>query len=231
MQRILSREEVTVMHGERWLYLSFCQLCWEYVQAPQDTKKSENGPALEAYSKLTEIGKLQAETQADIQEMQETLAMMGFPPMFTGVGLVPYDILANYFRGTLGIFDDLMECPDMVQKAVDLFTDLQIANLQYFRFVQMPVKRVMFWMHKGVDGFMSPKQFETLYWNPFLKVIHALVDMGVTPIIYTEGNYESRLEQMDFFYYGCRLWQFYGSGQKILYNAAHGQPPDFSAGG
>lgn len=152
--------------------------------------------AMDAYEKLLEIGKLQAQNAADIQDLQKTLGSMGFPPMLTGVGLVPYDVLGNYYRGTVGLFDDLMECPEMVEKAVDLFTDLQIANLQYFRFVNMPVKRVMFWMHKGMDGFMSPKQFEKLYWNPFLKVIYALVDMGVTPIVYTEGKYEGRLSQM-----------------------------------
>lgn len=153
-------------------------------------------PALEAYEKLIEIGKLQAEAQKDIADLQKTLAMMGFPPMLTGVGLVPYDTLSNYFRGTLGSFEDLVECPELVEQAVELFTELQIANFQYFRFVQMPVKRVMFWMHKGMDGFMSPKQFETLYWKPFMKVVHALTDMGVTPIIYTEGKYDDRLEQM-----------------------------------
>ena len=112
------------------------------------------------------------------------------------MGLVPYDTLSNYFRGTIGTFEDLIECPDLVEQAVDLFTDLQIANFQYFRYAQMPVKRVMFWMHKGMDGFMSPGQFETLYWKPFMKVVHALAEMDVTSIIYTEGKYDSRLEQM-----------------------------------
>ena len=153
-------------------------------------------PAIEAYEKLIEISKLQAQTQADIKELQGTLAGMGFPPMLTGVGLVPYDTLANYFRGTLGIFDDLIECEDMIEKAVDMFADLQIANLQYFRFAPIPIKRVMFWMHKGMDGFMSPDQYERLYWKPFLRVINALVGMGVTPIIYTEGKYHTRLSQM-----------------------------------
>jgi hypothetical protein len=155
-----------------------------------------NPKAMEAYEKLIEIGKLQAQNAADIQDLQKTLGGMGFPPMLTGVGLVPYDILANYYRGTIGIFDDLIDCPELVEQAVHMFTDLQIANLQYFRFAKMPVKRVMFWMHKGMDGFMSPDQFENLYWKPFLKVIYALVDMGVTPIIYTEGKYEQRLAQM-----------------------------------
>ena len=74
----------------------------------------------------------------------------------------------------MGIFEDLMEKEDNLLRAVNMFADLQIRNLQYFRFAQMPVKRVMFWMHKGMDGFMSEKQYEALYWQPFLKVIHAL---------------------------------------------------------
>ena len=155
-----------------------------------------SAPALEAYSTLLEIAKHQADMQAKLGQLQGTLAGMGFPPMLTGVGNVPYDTLANYYRGTLGIFDDLIECEDMVEKAVDLFADQQIANLQYFKFAPIPIKRVMFWMHKGMDGFMRPEQYEKLYWRPFLKVIHALADMGVTPIIYTEGPYHSRLEQM-----------------------------------
>lgn len=155
-----------------------------------------NPKAVEAYEKLVEIAKVSQEANTALQKMQGTLFGMGFPPLLTGVGMVPYDTLSNYFRGTMGIFEDLMEDEDKILKAVNMFADLQIKNLQYFRFVQMPVKRVMFWMHKGMDGFMSSEQYEKLYWQPFLKVIYALVDMGVTPIIYTEGSYIKRVDQM-----------------------------------
>jgi len=152
--------------------------------------------AVEAYEKLIEIARANGECQAAIKQLQGTLFGMGFPPLMTGVGMVPYDTLSNYFRHTVDTFEDLMFQEENVERAVNFFADLQIKNLQYFRFVDMPVKRVMFWMHKGMDGFMSPEQFEKYYWAPFLKVIHALVDMGVTPVIYTEGPYDTRLEQM-----------------------------------
>ena len=155
-----------------------------------------NPKAVEAYEKLIEIAKENEKCTKAIQQMQGTLFGMGFPPLLTGVGLVPYDTLSNYFRGTMGIFKDLASRPKKILKAVHMIADLQIRNFQYFRYVQMPVKRVMFWMHKGMDGFMSAEQYEKLYWEPFLKVIYALVDMGVTPIIYTEGPYHTRLEQM-----------------------------------
>lgn len=151
---------------------------------------------LDALEKLIKIGRLEHQNDADVNAIRKILAEKGFPPMFSGVGMVPYDILANYFRGTMGIFDDLMECPEHVAAAVDMLTDLQIANVQYFRYANMPVKRVMFWMHKGMDGFMSPDMFEELYWRPFVKILNALVEMDVTPIIYTEGSYKTRLAQM-----------------------------------
>lgn len=155
-----------------------------------------NPKAIEAYEKLIEISKISAEAGEALQKMKQTLFGMGFPPMMTGVGMVPYDSLSNYFRGTMGIFEDLMDNEEDILKAVNMFADLQIKNLQYFRFAKMPVKRVMFWMHKGMDGFMNNEQYEKLYWQPFLKVIYALVDMGVTPIIYTEGPYVKRVDQM-----------------------------------
>lgn len=155
-----------------------------------------NPDAVAAYEKLIEAAKVNAECQAAIKKMQGTLFGMGFPPLMTGVGMVPYDTLSNYFRHTVDTFEDLLFQPENVERAVNFFADLQIRNLQYFRFVDMPVKRVMFWMHKGMDGFMNPEQFEKYYWTPFLKVINALVEMGVTPVIYTEGPYNTRLDQM-----------------------------------
>jgi len=167
-----------------------------YMYAGQLANSLFSPDAVSAYEKLIEMAKANAECQAAIKKLQGTLFGMGFPPLLTGVGLVPYDTLSNYFRHTVVTFEDLMFQEENVERAVNFFADLQIKNLQYFRFVDMPVKRVMFWMHKGMDGFMNPEQFERFYWTPFLKVINALVDMGVTPIIYTEGPYNSRLEQM-----------------------------------
>lgn len=167
-----------------------------YMYFGQMANSLFNPDAVAAYEKLIEISKVSAECQAAIKKTQGTLFGMGFPPLMTGVGMVPYDTLSNYFRHTIDTFEDLMFQEENVERAVNFFADLQIRNLQYFRFVDMPVKRVMFWMHKGMDGFMNPEQFEKYYWTPFLKVINALVDMGVTPVIYTEGAYETRLEQI-----------------------------------
>jgi len=92
--------------------------------------------------------------------------------------------------------EDLMELEDEIEAACDMFAEQQIVSLQYLRDLPLPIKRVVFPLHKGMDGFMSPKQYERLYWKPLKKIMTALIDMDVTPFIYTEGRYNSRLEQL-----------------------------------
>ena len=150
---------------------------------------------IEAYNKLAEIGRLDRETAAKTAEYQGKLRDLGFPFMFTGAGEAPYDILGDYFRGTMGVFDDLMEREDEVEEAVWLFADHQIERLAYLK-NPMPIKRVFFPLHKGMDGFMSHEQYDRLYLKPYLKVINALIDMGATPYLYTEGKYNTRLEAL-----------------------------------
>ncbi len=151
---------------------------------------------LQAFDVLSQIGKLDAEATSALLEYSGKLTDIGMPAMICGVSEVPYDILGDFFRGTVGIMEDLLEYEDYIKAACEMFADQQIAALQYLRTAPIPVKRIMFPMHKGMDGFMSPAQYEKLYWNPFKKVIEALVAMGVTPYLYTEGHYDSRLEQL-----------------------------------
>lgn len=89
--------------------------------------------------------------------------------MMTGVGEAPFDIIGDYYRGTLGALTDQLECPDMIEKACDMLADMQIASYDYFKAAPLPVKRVFFPLHKGMDGFMSPQQYEKLYWKPLKR--------------------------------------------------------------
>ena len=152
--------------------------------------------AQEYYGKLAQIAAEDAKAGAATGKYGQILAEMGFPPYMTGISEAPYDILGDYFRGTMGIFEDLVDedMAEYIDRACDMFADQQIQALQYFRFVDMPVKRVFFPLHKAMDGFMNDKQFERFYWKPLRKIILALIDIGVTPYIYTEGPYSSRLK-------------------------------------
>jgi hypothetical protein len=141
---------------------------------------------IEMIDESAKAGAVSAETGARLKEM-------GFPTLSSGVGEVPFDILSDYFRGTMGMFYDLVQCPEKVAEACEIFVDIEKRNWEYFKAAPLPVKRVFFPLHKGMDGFMSGKQYAELYWKPFQKLLKYLVDMGVTPFIYTEGPYDSRV--------------------------------------
>ncbi|AEF84025.1 conserved hypothetical protein [Treponema primitia ZAS-2] len=149
-------------------------------------------PVMEALDKLKLMYEESQKHGAIANRLTQKLGELGFPPWMTGMAEAPFDIISDYFRGTAAVFEDQIECPEKIAAACEVFADIQIANLQYFRVVPMPVKRVFFPLHKGMDGFMGPKQYEELYWKPMDRIFAALLEMGVTPIIYTEGKYNSR---------------------------------------
>ena len=49
-------------------------------------------------------------------------------------------------------------------------------------------------LHKGSHSFMSLEQFKTFYWPTLRKLILGLIDGGLTPCVFFEGDYNSRLE-------------------------------------
>lgn len=154
--------------------------------------------ALDAYKKLEKIAAVEAENAAISGKYTAKLAEIGFPSMFTGSCQAPYDILGDYYRGTMGMFEDLTDedMEPLVEEACYMFAEQQIQKLQVYKHLNLPVKRVFFPLHKGMDGFMSEKQYERLYWKPLKKIVMALIDMGVTPYLYGEGPYNSRLEML-----------------------------------
>ncbi|OFZ96750.1 MAG: hypothetical protein A3H35_18805 [Betaproteobacteria bacterium RIFCSPLOWO2_02_FULL_62_17] len=56
------------------------------------------------------------------------------------------------------------------------------------------VPRVFMPLHKGLDGFMSPAQFEKFYWPTLKRLIEDLIAVGCTPNVFWEGDVTSRLE-------------------------------------
>jgi uroporphyrinogen-III decarboxylase len=59
---------------------------------------------------------------------------------------------------------------------------------------QSGIPKVFIPLHKGIDGFMSPQQFDTFYWPTFKQVILALIEQNIVPIVLWEGDCTSRLE-------------------------------------
>ncbi len=121
------------------------------------------------------------------------LTSLGFPSQSESVTLAPFDALGDCLRGTKGLMLDLYRKPDKVLEACEKLTPLLI-EMGVNDAQRTGIPRVFIPLHKGAEGFMSLDQFRKFYWPGLNKLINGLIENDITPCLFIEGNYNSRLE-------------------------------------
>jgi uroporphyrinogen-III decarboxylase len=120
---------------------------------------------------------------------------LGFPVSGFGGGGAPFDQVSDFLRGMAGTMLDMYRQPDKLLALCD-----QLLKRTLARIAAMPERkdapRVFMALHRGSDGFMSLKQFETFYWPGLKAVILAMVDKGMVPGVFFEGDWTQRLEYL-----------------------------------
>jgi len=102
---------------------------------------------------------------------------------------------------------DMFRRPDAVTKACEMLLPMEIergvtsARRAGGKFVFMP-------LHKGLDGFMSPDQFNRFFWPTLRDVIVALINEGLVPYVFWEGRCDSRLEAIKDIPAGKAMYRF-----------------------
>ena len=128
-------------------------------------------------------------------EFHREVLAAGYPSLMGGQSHAPFDILADTLRGTRGIVMDMYRQPDKLLEAMEKLIPMNIdCGLQMANASGRPI--VFFALHKGDDTFMSDKQYEQFYWPTFKRLVLALIERGMTPCIFFEGNFTSRLEYL-----------------------------------
>jgi hypothetical protein len=117
----------------------------------------------------------------------------GYPAMRKAMLVNPFDIYSDFFRGTIESMSDMMFREDVIIQFCKAQRE-KICALLPILGGMMPGKWVLIPLHKGMDGFMSPKQYEKLYWNDLQAIIECIIDSGMVPFIFTEGKYDTRIE-------------------------------------
>ncbi|MBN1189965.1 MAG: hypothetical protein JXA46_09445 [Dehalococcoidales bacterium] len=134
-------------------------------------------------------------------------AANGFPMAMGGIAVVPFDVLGDTMRGTAAIMKDMYRRPDKLLAALDKIADITISSiLNAPNFSSMLM--MMFPLHKGADGWMSQKQYDTFYFPTMKKVLDALINEGIIPHMFAEGAYNTRLETVNAFPRGTVSWLF-----------------------
>jgi uroporphyrinogen-III decarboxylase len=120
---------------------------------------------------------------------------IGFPPFSVSITMAPFDALPDFLRGMRGAMLDLYRQPERVIEATNKIQPLMInQGIGIAKMSGNP--RVFIPLHRGAEGFMSLKQFEKFYWPGLKAVCLAMIDAGLTPWVFFEGDYASRLEYL-----------------------------------
>jgi uroporphyrinogen-III decarboxylase len=154
-------------------------------------------PVAQAFQKIGEAAQLQAKWLGEQIDSMQRLAAMGYPPLPFLATLIeaPFDFMSDTLRGMRGIFLDMLRIPDKLlaaqEKVLAFQVEHAIANAAAAGnpFVFIP-------LHRGSDGFMSLKQFETFYWKQLKEMMLALIEHDLIPWVYYEGVWDERLEYL-----------------------------------
>jgi uroporphyrinogen-III decarboxylase len=165
---------------------------------------------LETFQKLIDAGRDLQKRNAIMAKSIDSGAAHGYPSwMGMGVlGFAPFDAIGDTLRGTKSIMMDMFRNGDKLLKAIDSMTDIIIHSILHNPMICNAVT-VGFPLHKGADGWMSPKQYEKFYWPSLKRVMDALINEGLICQMFAEGSYNTRLEVIkDDFPKGSVVWWF-----------------------
>ena len=125
----------------------------------------------------------------------ETCVAEGFPLGPTLGQTCPFDMLADNFRGMINCVMDIKERPDVLREALKVMTELCIKNA-LGGLKALGHDYLFIPLHMGVDEFMSPEDYAEFYWPGLRALMMAGIENGLTPYVFCEGNYNTRLEQI-----------------------------------
>jgi hypothetical protein len=150
----------------------------------------------EALHALEKAGDEAAEWIKSLGNFGAEMEALGYPSYAGGITLAPYDLLPDLLRGMRGSMLDMYRQKDKVLEVCEQ-TLLPLCITKGIQGAEKRKnKKVFIPLHRGAEGFMSIKQFETFYWPTFKKLLLALIEGGLTPVPFFEGDYTSRLKYL-----------------------------------
>ena len=152
-------------------------------------------PIANMLEQIIKIGQDANKYNAVQAKLQMDLAEAGYPMITMAPCIPPFDWISDMFRGLRGTMLDMYRQPDKLKAAIDMFTSFAIASA-FGAAEQTGVKTIFMPLHRGAGGFMSNAQFEEFYWPSLKQVILALIEGGLTPMPFFEGDYTPRLKYL-----------------------------------
>jgi uroporphyrinogen-III decarboxylase len=178
-------------------------------------------PVQAAFAAINKAAAAQMTWVMEMGAQTAALAAVGVPPVGWLAALVeaPFDFMSDTLRGMRGIFLDLRQRPDQLIAAQKKVLRFQVQHA-IATCAALGVPYTFIPLHRGSDGFMSIEQFEKFYW-PFLEEMQlALIDAGITPVVYYEGVWDQRVEYLAKLPKGKTVGMFQNSNMQLVKDTA-----------
>jgi uroporphyrinogen-III decarboxylase len=167
----------------------------DVVEYVSNTKKFDvfADPAVQdALKSLMLTGEKVREQMDAFISFHQKLISLGYPTLIGGVSQAPFDYISDFFRGTAGIMLDMLRIPDKLLAMVEKMYPIMLRMGLSAKKTGLPA--VFIPLHKCLNTFMSPQQFQTFFWPSLRRLIHDLIGEDLIPIVFWEGDCGNRLE-------------------------------------
>jgi hypothetical protein len=169
---------------------------WIEPWAPDSLALLVTTPEVEAaLQDLIKAGREMRKCLPRMAEFEQLLLDYGIPSGSQGGVLPPFDMVSHSVRGMKGTMLDMFRQPDKVLELCDFLLEKALE-----RPVPPPNEygntRMFMTNTRGSDNFMSNQQFEKFYWPTAKKLLLNLIERGMTPCMFFEGNFDQKLEYL-----------------------------------
>ncbi|HSW38093.1 MAG TPA: uroporphyrinogen decarboxylase family protein [Acidobacteriota bacterium] len=148
----------------------------------------------ESFKKLMKAGEIALEWAGKVAEIDmSVITNLGLVKYQGGFSKAPFDVIGDTMRGTRAMMLDSFRKRKEILEACERIVPF-MTNMPYGAYNWGSPPTVFFPLHKGADGFMSPKDFKELYWPSLKAVMLNLIEDGMIPFLFVEGSYNQRLD-------------------------------------
>ena len=113
---------------------------------------------------------------------------LGLPVLPSGIGVMPADLIMDYYRGLKNTLADVRRRPQKVAEAAEALFPMALGDITKGASSLPPFPYCLFPMH--IPTYLNPKQFEKIYYPTFSRMIKTLHGMGANIGMVMEGNWE-----------------------------------------
>jgi uroporphyrinogen-III decarboxylase len=128
-----------------------------------------------------------------VAEVSKRAMARGIPIIRGAITYAPFDMIGDRMRGTRGIMLDMYRRPEKLQEAMERLVGIASREC-LIKADSFSCPLVFIPLHKGTGSFMSNEQFKSFYWPTLKKLLMNLIDEGLVPLLFAEGDYQPRLE-------------------------------------